>query len=323
MIPQRLLRQFHVDLVAARKMVDAFMAACGLTGEPEFTCIYQSTDFKDRHVYKVIIADAAYALKFDGRGAQTRRLADEFDVLKRLHARFAAHKGLGVPQPIYADPDGAFFVTKFLDLKTATDVVRDTDNDAEVARLYRRTADWLGTFHGFGEVTKAAFWPNWMVESLAEAVADGPQASPVDYQPMIAVTRLNAMQLAHKKCTKAQCHGDFHGRNIMIGGDELYAFDVTEVTEKLAVYDIVDFLKDDIYREAMPEQIDASGVIRANREEFIANYAYTIDPQILEFCLRTRLLIDWVSITREMHAKSAFQRRKFDLLQLRLQIAFA
>lgn len=162
-----------------------------------------------------------------------------------------------------------------------------------------------------------------MLEQITAAIAKDPAASLADYQPMIALTRFEAERLTGQTCIKTLCHGDFHGKNLIMGRGVTYGFDVTQVEEKLAIYDIVDFLKGDIFRNTKNEAIDKNGVTKAHKDMFFKLYRHPINSEILDFSLRTRLLIDWLSISRTRHAKSPFQRDKYDRLKKRLQIAFS
>lgn len=73
---------------------------------------------------------------------------------------------------------------------------------------------------------------------------------------------------------------------------------------KPALYDIVDFLKVDIYRTGVLADVDRSGVTRQCKAMFFKLYRHSIDLELLNFCLRGRLLMDGIFITGERHHKS-------------------
>jgi thiamine kinase-like enzyme len=160
-----------------------------------------------------------------------------------------------------------------------------------------------------------------MFEMIATLVHDTPKAAASTYSPMINMLRRQGESLTRRHDTCGFTHGDFHGRNLLLGKGATYGIDFTEATEKLLVYDIVDFLKMDIFRPATPDALDRSGILRANKEMFLRQYSHPLDIDILDFCIRARLLIDWLSITQSKYDSSSFQRRKFYLLHDRLKQA--
>jgi Ser/Thr protein kinase RdoA (MazF antagonist) len=72
--------------------------------------------------------------------------------------------------------------------------------------------------------------------------------------------------------THATSHGDFHSENMMLGPGMTYGFDFTEARAKMAVYDVVDFLKCDIYRDAPVDQIDEADITKTQRDMFFKGY---------------------------------------------------
>jgi hypothetical protein len=82
----------------------------------------------------------------------------------------------------------------------------------------------------------------------------------------ILVDQIDAVQMM--KDTRFWSYGDFHSENMMLSPGMTCAFDLTEAHMKLAIYDIVDFLKVDIYSEGTGETIDQSGIIASHREMF-------------------------------------------------------
>jgi Ser/Thr protein kinase RdoA (MazF antagonist) len=123
--------------------------------------------------------------------------------------------------------------------------------------------------------------------------------------------------------THATSHGDFHGENIMLGPGMTYAFDFTEARAKMAVYDVVDFLKVDVYRDTPAPEIDEAGITKIHREMFFKGYKHPINRHVLNVSLRGRMLLDWVSITQASHTKIREDRILFRNLKPRLDIAFA
>lgn len=304
-------------------MISEFMSKTGLIGETQFECIYRAANFKHkRQVFKVAVGDRSFAMKVDRVGAQTGRLASEFSVLQGLHMHFAHHDKQAIPYPIYLSENGEFFVVEFIDNRTATEAVKTTKDDKSVAQVYRRAGAWLHVLHQYKKLSTSKIYPNWVFKAMDRSIQIGPHANPAIYKPMIAKLSVEADRLKGRKDTKAFCHGDFHSSNLILGQGITYGFDFTEITEKLALYDIVDFLKVDIFRTGVLADVDRSGVTRQCKSMFFKLYRHPIDLELLDFCLRGRLLKDWIFITSERHHKSEFQRNKFHQLEERLNIAF-
>ena len=106
------------------------------------------------------------------------------------------------------------------------------------------------------------------------------------------------------------CHGDFHPGNLLDAGDRLLGLDFFDTGRKLAVYDMVDFLKGDIRTDAPAGEIDAGGVRRQVRAALLEGYGQPVDEALLSFLLRAQLLIDWLHIDASLYAGSAFQQTK-------------
>jgi hypothetical protein len=123
--------------------------------------------------------------------------------------------------------------------------------------------------------------------------------------------------------THATSHGNFHSENMMLGPGMTYGFDFAEARAKIAVYDVVDFLKCDIYRDTPVDQIDEAGITKTHRDMFFKGYKHKIDKDVLNVSLRGRMLLDWVSITRDSHAKIRTDRILYRKLKPRLDIAFS
>lgn len=315
---------FNIDYIRVNKMVREFVSNVGLQGETNFVCVYRSTHFEhERQVFKVSVGGKLFAMKVDRGGPKSGRLASEFAVLQGLHDHFERHEKQAVPAPVYASKNGEFFVIEFIDNRTATEVIKTVKDVKSAGQVYRRAGGWLHALHQYQGKTRARIYPNWMFEALDVSIRKGPRAPSEKYLPMIAQLRAEADQLGKREDTKAFCHGDFHASNLIMGQGVTYGFDFTEAKEKLALYDIVDFLKVDIYRTGVLADVDRSGVTRQCKSMFFKLYRHSIDLELLDFCLRGRLLMDWTFITSERHHKSHSQRNKYLKLEERLNIAFA
>lgn len=306
-------------------MIREFAAARGFVGMPDHKLIYRSHDFPDtRQVFRVALGPDVFALKLDHQATGDGRLAKEFAELQNLSAHFAKYEKLGIATPIYLSPSGTFCVTEFLDLKTAGERLKDVENDQTRRQVFRRAGLWLHAMHEYKPQKQKEFWGNWMIKELDEIIArDDMQAPADDVALMRAILHEQVRKVNRTRDTHATSHGDFHCENMMMGPGMTYGFDFTEARAKMAVYDVVDFLKCDIYRETPADQVDSAGITAAHRQMFFKGYNHKIDKHVLDVTLRGRLLIDWVSVTRKNHDSLRVDRILYRKLKPRLDIAFA
>ncbi|WP_157769970.1 aminoglycoside phosphotransferase family protein [Ruegeria profundi] len=290
----------------------------------DVTCIYRSHAFPaSRLVWKIEKSGRPFALKIDTLSPETGRLSKEFDVLTRLSDHFKGNETNRVVRPVYLAPHGAFMVTEFIDRPTAVDYIYNSSNDDQVAQVYRRAGSWLNTLHSFQAPTEYAFRPRWMTDSINDLSTALPLHIEEASKPMIDAFLSQAKRLKNRPDIRVFSHGDFHGDNLIMGSGTVIGLDFTEARDKLAVYDIVDLLKADIFRDGPASEIDRSGVLRKNKDMFFRQYRHPIDPEILECCLRGRLLKDWLRLWQTDFTCSPFEDRKKHRLHLRLRAAFS
>lgn len=162
-----------------------------------------------------------------------------------------------------------------------------------------------------------------MMRELDEVVARGAmQADPQAVAYMRAILHEQVRRVNKVRDTHATSHGDFHSENLMLGPCMTYGFDFTEARRKMAVYDIVDFLKCDIYRDTPEAEVDSAGITKTHREIFFKGYKHRIDKEVLDVSSRGRMLIDWANLKRDGHFTSREQRIQFRRMKPRLDIAF-
>ncbi|WP_377192671.1 phosphotransferase [Ruegeria meonggei] len=288
-----------------------------------FTCIYRSHDFPDtRMVLKLTGAVQDYALKIDTMSPTSGRLQKEFALLTTLSRYFEQNESGRVIQPIYLSPGHNFFVTEFISRPTAAEFIHNSQDDDQVAQIYRRAGAWLHDLHGFQPAIEYAFRPRWMTLSIHELLNAVPQEIVAQSQAMADVLTETAQHLKGIVEARVFSHGDFHGQNLIVGQGEMIGLDFTEASEKLAVYDIVDFLKSDVFRDAPASEIDRSGIIKANKAMFMRKYRHPIHLDILDFCMCARLLKDWLALWQIGHICSPYEEDRRHRLGIRLQAAF-
>lgn len=314
---------FDIEFQKIEHQCREFVEAVGLPDEISFEAIFQSTKFGSvRQVFKVTIAGQIFALKYDSHGGETGRLRAEFAIVQRLFEHFKSQEKVAVPEPMYLSPSGEFFVLRYVGDRLATTTISNDANSTKIGQVYRRAGLWLHHLHDCSPKQEVALFPNWMLEAVSEHMTQDPQADPETLNRHLDVFAAEAAQFQGRSGLKVLSHGDFHTSNMILAPGVTYGFDFTETAEKLAEYDIVDFLKSDVLRRDDVTGVDRSGVSRHCKDMFLKGYRHPVDLNVLDFCLRGRLLIDWSGITQARYAKSAFQRNKFHQLEKRLRIAF-
>jgi thiamine kinase-like enzyme len=263
-----------------------------------------------------------FALKIDTLSPASGRLQREFELLTELSQQFLQFETSRVVHPYYLSPGGMFFVSEFIDRPTAVDVIHNSKDDDQVARIYRRAGAWLHDLHSCRPATEYAFRPRWMTDAINELLQSVPPHIRATGGHMAEILEKSALHLKGIPDTRVFSHGDFHGQNLIVGKGEMIGLDFTEMREKLAVYDIVDFLKSDIFRDAKPSDVDRSGILKLNKDMFFRRYRHPIHMGILDFCIRGRLLKDWLASWHVDHRCSPYEEDRRQRLGDRLQIAF-
>ena len=286
-------------------------------------CVYRSHGFPgSRLVMKVETPGQDFALKIDTISPESGRLGREFETLNRVFDHFKGHESGRVVRPVFLAPGGAYMVTEYIDRPTAVDLIYNSDDDKQVAQVYRRAGAWLHHLHSLQNPVQYAFRPRWMTNNIRELSTLVPDHITPISRPMVDTFLAEAARLRNRPDLRVFSHGDFHGLNLIMGQGTTIGLDFTEARDKLAVYDIVDFVKADIFRSATQEEVDRSGMLKTNKQMFFKLYRHPIDTEILDCCLRGRLLKDWLRLWRPDFMCSQFEERKRDLLEARLKQIF-
>ena len=319
-----MLSKTDPNFQAISAMLREFSDAMGFDGVPNAARIFTSPVLPlERQVLRVVLGDDIYAMKIDFTSDVTARLAKEFEGLKQLSAHFQDYDKLGTATPVYLSKAGTFFVMNFLDFRTAGQRLQESQQLQTTRQVYRRAGLWLTAMHEFKDQKQGKFDGKWMVHEVNARIDDGQMEAPLaDVERMRDALREDVVDVHHTKDIRAWSHGDFHSENMMLAPGMTYAFDLTEARMKMALYDTVDFLKVDIYRQMPGEEIDRSGIIAAHREMFFKGYKHKIKPKLFDVAMRGRLLIDWAAIEKTGYAKNEDQRLQFLRLKQRLDVAF-
>ena len=215
-----------------------------------YECIYRSHAFQEsRSVVLLHSAPQTYALKIDTESPTTGRLQEEYDLLVALHRYFEGNATSQVVNPVYLSSGGAFLVTEYIDRPTAVDLIYNSQDEDQVAQVYRRAGSWLNDLHSRHPPVRYAFRPRWMTDSLKELITAVPRNIASQCRDMVDFMLTEGARLRGTEDLRVFSHGDFHGQNLIVGQGKTYGLDFTEARDKLAVYDIVDFLKADIFRD--------------------------------------------------------------------------
>lgn len=307
------------------EMVGEFADHMGFDGTPDIARIFRSPVLPDeRQVLRVLLGDNVYALKIDFTSDVSARLAREFDDLKRMTTHFSKYEKLGTVTPVYLSKSGTFFAMNYLGFPTAGQRLSESQSLQTTRQVYRRVGLWLSAMHDYKDQKIGKFNGAWMTREIDALVEAGDMRAPVkDVLRMRDLLHQQNKEVFDVKGIRAWGHGDYHSENIMLAPGMTYAFDLTEARMKMAVYDVVDFLKVDVFRQMPGEKIDRSGIITKHREMFFRGYKHKISPDIFDVAMRGRLLIDWASITPAGHKKSKHQQAQFARLKDRLDVAFA
>ncbi|MBO9447794.1 phosphotransferase [Ruegeria sp. R14_0] len=288
-----------------------------------YDCIYRSHAFADtRSVVVLHTPSQAFALKIDTTSPTTDRLKSEFELLSALHQYFDGNETSRVVRPVYLSPGGSFLVTEYIDRPTAVDLIYNSADDKQVAQVYRRAGSWLHDLHARYPPTRYAFKPRWMTDSLSELIQAVPRDIAHQSRAMVENMLAEGARLKGIEDLRVFSHGDFHGQNLIVGQGKTIGLDFTEARDKLAVYDIVDFLKADIFRQTHASDVDRSGILTRNKDMFFRLYRHPINVEILDYCIRGRLLKDWLALWRTDHDCSAFEKDRRNRLGDRLQVSF-
>lgn len=288
-----------------------------------YECIYRSHAFADsRSVVILHTAAQAFALKIDTESPDTDRLRNEYELLVDLYRYFEGNETSRVVRPVYLSPGGAFLVTEYIKRPTAVDLIYNSNDDDQVAQVYRRAGSWLNDLHSRFPPTRYPFRPRWMTDSLKELIAAVPNEIANQSRAMVKVMLDEGTRLKGTEDLRVFSHGDFHGQNLIVGQGKTIGLDFTEARDKLAVYDIVDFLKSDIFRSGGASDVDRCGVLKRNKDMFFRLYRHPVNVEILDYCIRGRLLKDWLALWRVDHDCSEFERDRRQRLGDRLRITF-
>ncbi|MEP2718207.1 aminoglycoside phosphotransferase family protein [Pseudophaeobacter sp.] len=315
----------HFDEDLVLDCIAEFSATSDRPGPYAVTCLDQSGDFPtERMAFRLSCDDhPELVLKLDSAPA-TQRLSKDFQILKELQAGSLQNPRLAVIKPLYLSPKGHFHITEFAPGKTAKQKIYADPPQSRAGQIFRRGGKWLHELHASKPIEKGGIWASWMLEEVEkQRTTAACQACSETLEEYVGIMQTDLSLFSSREDTLVFSHGDFHGGNLILAQGKTFGLDFTEATRKLAVYDIVDYLKMDVFAPATAGMVGADGIQKHTRAMFEKGYRHGFDAKLLSYCLRGRLLIEWVKISIQKFEQSSFQRKKFSCLQNRLHFAFA
>lgn len=311
-----------LDPNSVRQMAKEFGTATGHAGEAEVSLLQRSDRFGGlREVWRLAFDGAGFVLKYDRSGASKLSFAEEFHLCERLYPYFERSDKQRMPRPCYVALNEAWAVWEDVGNRLSETVIAADKNPRAVGQIYRRAGAWLRHLHGFEATKPTKLRPDWMLAEIDAACAAGPAASGADFGKFRRAFEADCAQWDGSRQPRGFSHGDFHAGNVILGDGVLYGIDVSQAGPKCALYDIVDFLKSDWMRASV--DVGAGTVSDEARDMFLKGYGASVDRAALAFCLRGRLLIDWLTITSAQAGRSAHVRAREARLSGRAKIAFA
>ncbi|WP_166417517.1 phosphotransferase [Cochlodiniinecator piscidefendens] len=302
----------------AQIFLRAFQQTKGISAKFNLLRIATSnTAPEQRQVFRLTAPGFDYALKFDLTPDGPQAITADFAALSDLTT-------LAI-RPVYCDPQHRFFVTAHYDWPSANQIARDQKRPTPQPTLFHRAGQWLHTLHNTQPATPAPFWPKRHLENLKPLIQALP-ASPLKTvaRHRIETLRAEAAPLRGLTSSKTRAHGDFNGGNLLIGPDRVLGLDFSLTCERLAVFDVVDFLTDLDPRFDLPlDQVGPSGIIENHLSAFCDIYDPNLDPRLLSFLIKQRLLAHWLALAARPAPLSLTRQRKFDRVSARLEVAFA
>ena len=286
------------------------------------TCINQSGNKENaRCVFLLRVrGNGDFALKFDPESGRSGRLEREANWLKTLGGHFAGYENLSVPELFYLSEDRSFIVTRFADGESANNLLLQKKDPSDT---YKFAARWLSALHKYSDGTQQKFMSDWIFDAIDNlTITQTPAARRRTYLPWISRLYDEAEELNGRPQLKCISHGRFYPRNLLVSRSSATGMDLSTIEEKLGLYDVVDFMSNDPYRQISDADISKSGVSKQAVETFFEHYSPTFDPQVFAFMMRARLLIDFLKITPQDYSKHKNKRTQSALLERRLEIAF-
>lgn len=313
------------DEALIRSQADEFLSEMGISGRPFINCLHTAADHgRNQMVFTLALEGGLnFAMKSDFVPGQ-QWIEKEFNLLKDLEAHFSGDEKFGVIAPVYLGRDRSFHVTAFTDGPTASDVLHSPKTPEQARQVFRRAGGWLDRLHRFSTPEPQNIWTNWIFDEIQNLQVSGdPRAEEAIYRPYFSALRQDAEQFQEHPCERVFSHADFHGRNLILANGKTVGLDLAYAHKKPALYDVVDFLMEDLRLPGEAHQIGPGGIRTESWDYFFKLYRHPIPAPLMSFHLRAALLIRLLKITQTNYANSAYKKAQFNTILDRLKFAFS
>ncbi len=312
------------DEALIRRHLQEFQSATGLDGCFSINCIHKSTDRgRQQMVFSLMHeSGSALILKKDFNSG-TPWIEREFRLFEQLSPHFASADGCEVAGPVYLGADKSFHITEFAKGRTASDALRTPQSQAQANQVFRRCGKWLNHLHQHRPSEPETIWMNWIfIEFYKLSAGDDVYAQPEHYSAFLKQLHGQSRQFQATPCSRVFSHGDFHSGNLILGKGTVVGLDLAYSKQKPAIYDVVDFLASDLNNPLPARDIGPGGVRQASVEFFFKTYRRPISRPLLNFHLRSRLLLELMRIQQSSVNRNHKVKIRFELLLARLSTAF-
>lgn len=321
--PLKIILDFDAELVA--RYVEEFRNSAGYDTEFDVVCLQKSPVRPDeRHVFQLTSSTHKFALKLDKTAHLTGKLGAEYQKLTAAHSGLATCSKFKATAPVYLSRTGNFIVTEFIDAPTALRHFKRSATLLQSAQIFAKCGAWLNAFHASGPAQKTQFWPGWILALLNDQTMVRKTMVPQSlYIPIIASLTADAEGLKGAWETAVPSHGDLHGNNLIIDGETTYGLDFSEAKHAIASYDVARILLMDLEQDATDAEIGPTGILKAHSDAFFERYQQSLSPDIVSFCIKARMIRTWLGVTPEKYETAIGQRRRYDQIAKRVEVAFA
>lgn len=240
---------------------------------------------------------------------QAHRAAEAAPMARGVAAQELARSALGgeppnaVPAVLAILPERAAVLIEAVDAVPLDDMPGDAD-------AFSRTAAWLHAFHCSAAVGKAPFWPKVAAKrflGMLDEVRQGRRTVPDQsvFLDHAQVLEAAIPGLRGRPVPVAPRHGDFSGRNVLVGRTTVWGIDFAPADRAAVVIDLAKLLAFLAERWPVPV-LDSPSLDR-----FFAAYRIVPpDDPALHFMIRVHLLQSWAGLPAEPSRLSARQRAR-------------
>ena len=259
------------------------------------------------------------------------QLPQHFDNGVAAHARaiavFEAAKGMAVPAILHVDAAAQFLVMEAVGGQTAHDLIAD-NTDAR-AQVLRACGAWMRYWHDATFERENPVNPTAVQRSLRGlrdkvAAFDRPVVGRRAFLVCAGVVDEMAEAARGQVTRLAATHGDMNLRNFIIGPKGTYGIDFGAVHSVPIGHDLARFVANYANFFYPQDAVQGDGRwLERDLDAFFAGYgADGRDDPSFRYLLRMQIIKDWASIPKDLAARNALHRHRWDGIQLLSTILF-